>query len=175
VGGDKSSLFSGSRSGGAYDAVIAGGTAPGQILPSNGKDVTALQGDLTWNHWPYEAYGNFGWTQDTDTNGRSPGSPEESWYYAAAEGVYHLTPNLYGAARYSGAYAGKINDTSSDGVVHRIQAGGGYWFTRTMLVKAEYVYEWYDDFSPAEGQVGGIDVWRGPSFNGVILEASFSF
>ena len=44
-----------------------------------------------------------------------------------------------------------------------------------MLVKAEYVYQWYDDFSPAEGQVGGIDAWRDPSFNGVIFEASFSF
>jgi hypothetical protein len=173
--GDKSSLFSGSRSGGPYDEVIAGGNAPGNILPSNGKDVTALQGDLTWNRWPYEVYGNLGWTRDSDINGSAAGSPEERWYYGAVEGVYHLTPNLYGAARYSGAFAGKINDTSSDGVVHRVQAGGGYWFTRTMLVKLEYVYQWYDDFSPAEGQVGGIDVWRDPSFNGVILEASFSF
>jgi hypothetical protein len=65
--------------------------------------------------------------------------------------------------------------TSSDGVVHRVQVGGGYWFTRTMLVKAEYAYQWYDDFTPAGGQVGGIDVWRDPSFNGVIFEASFSF
>jgi hypothetical protein len=175
VGGDKSFLFSNSRSGGPYDSVINDGDAPGQILPANGKDVTALQGDLTWNHWPYEVYGNIGWTQDTDTNGPDPGSPTESWYYAAAEGVYHLTPNLYAAARYSGAFAGKINDLSSDGVVHRIQVGGGYWLTRTMLVKGEYVYEWYDDFRPAEGQVGGIDAWRGPSFNGVIFEASFSF
>jgi hypothetical protein len=175
VAGDKSSLFSGSRSGGPYDEVIAGGNAPGNILPSNGQDVTALQGDLTWNHWPYEAYSNLGWTQDTDINGSAPGSPTESWYYGAAEGVYHLTPNLYGAARYSGAFAVKINDHSSDGVVHRIQVGGGYWFTRTMLVKAEYVYQWYDDFSPAGGQVGGTDVWRDPSFNGLIFEASFSF
>jgi hypothetical protein len=175
VGNDKSSLFSGSRSGGPYDGVIAGGDAPGQILPAAGKDVLAFQGDLTWNHWPYEAYGNLGWTRDSDTDGAAPGSPEESWTYAAAEGVYHVTPNLYGAARYSGAYAGKINDLSSDGVVHRIQAGGGYWLTRTMLAKLEYVYQWYDDFSPADGEVGGIDVWRGPSFNGVIFEASFSF
>ncbi len=173
--GDKSFLFSNSRSGGPYDGVIAGGDAPGQILPSNGKDVTALQADLTWNHWPYEAYGNIGWTQDTDTNGSAPGSPTESWYYGAAEGVYHLTPNVYAAARYSGAFAVKLNDRSSDGVVHRIQVGGGYWLTRTMLLKAEYVYQWYDEFSPAGGQVGGIDVWREPSFNGVIAEASFSF
>ena len=89
--GDKSSLFSGSRSGGPYDEVFAGGSAPGQILPSNGKDVTALQGDLTWNRWPYEVYGNLGWTRDSDINGSAAGSPEESWYYGAAEGVYHLT------------------------------------------------------------------------------------
>jgi hypothetical protein len=173
--GEKSFLFSNSRSGGPYDGVIAGGDAPGQILPATGKDVTALQGDLTWNHWPYEAYGNLGWTRDSDTNGSAPGSPEERWYYGAAQGVYHLTADLYAAAQYSAAFAGKINNVSSDGVVQRIQVGGGYWFTRTMLAKLEYVYQWYHDFTPAGGQVGGIDVWRGPSFNGVILEASFSF
>jgi hypothetical protein len=175
VGGDKSFLFSGSRSGGPYDGVMSGGDAPGQILPSNGQDVLAVQGDVTWNCWPYEIYGNIGWTRDSDTNGSATGSPEESWNYAAAEAVYHLTPSLYSALRYSGAYAQKINDVSSDGIVNRIQAGGGYWIARTMLVKLEYVYQWYDKFSPAGGDVGGIDAWRDPSFNGVILEASFSF
>ena len=93
----------------------------------------------------------------------------------AAETVYHLTPSLYSALRYSGAYAQKINDRSSDGIVNRLQAGGGYWIARTMLVKLEYVYQWYDKFSSAGGEVGSIDAWRDPSFNGVILEASFSF
>ncbi|MEJ2702810.1 MAG: hypothetical protein P8Z79_10255 [Sedimentisphaerales bacterium] len=175
VGGDKSSLFSGSRSGGPYDSVIGGGDAPGQILPSNGQDVIALQGDVTWNHWPYEAYGNIGWTRDSDTNGSAAGSPEESWHYAAVEAVYHLTPSLYSAARYSGAYAEKTNNASSDGIVNRIQVGGGYWITRTMLVKMEYVYQWYDKFSSTGGDVGGIDVWRDPSFDGLVVEASFSF
>ena len=86
-----------------------------------------------------------------------------------------MTASLYAAARYSGAFAGRLSDVDSDGVVHRIQAGGGYWFTRTLLLKVEYVYQWYDEFSPAGGQVGGIHVWRDPSFNGVILEGSFSF
>jgi predicted porin len=175
VGGDKSFLFSGSRSGGPYDGVMSGGDAPGQILPSNGQDVLAVQGDVTWNCWPYEIYGNVGWTRDSDTNGSATGSPEESWNYLAAETVYHLTPSLYSALRYSGAYAQKINDRSSDGIVNRLQAGGGYWIARTMLVKLEYVYQWYDKFSSAGGEVGGIDAWRDPSFNGVILEASFSF
>jgi predicted porin len=155
--------------------VLADGDGPGQISPANGKDVLAFQGDVTWNHWPYEVYGNLGWTRDKDTNGSAPGSPEESWYYGAAEGVYHLTPNLYAVARYSGAVAGKINDISSDGVVHRIQVGGGYWITRTMLIKLEYVHQWFDGFSSAEGTVSGVDAWRDPKFNGVIFEASFSF
>jgi hypothetical protein len=175
VGGDKSSLFSGSRSGGPYDEVIGGGNAPGQILPTNGQDMVAVQGDVTWNCWPWELYGNIGRTRDSDINGSAAGSPEESWNYAAAEVVYHLTSSLYSAARYSGAYADKINNISSDGVVNRIQAGGGYWISRTMLIKLEYVYQWYDEFNPAEGQVSSSDVWRNPSFNGVILEASFSF
>ena len=57
---DTSYLYANGRSGGSYAAVFLGGDNPGQILPQAGKQVTAVQGDLTWNQWPFELYANVG-------------------------------------------------------------------------------------------------------------------
>jgi hypothetical protein len=149
------------------------------VFPGGGQKVLAFQGDLTWSDGPLELYGNFGWATDEDVNGSVAGTPEDTWYYGAAEGVYNFTPKLYAAARYSAAFADKqangANTVESDGWVDRIQVGGGYWATDTILVKAEYVYQKYHDFDQAGGQVSGVDAWLGPEFNGVISEVSFAF
>jgi hypothetical protein len=63
----------------------------------------------------------------------------------------------------------------SGGRVDRIQIGGGYWITDTILAKLEYVHQDYSGFDSSERQVSGIDSWRDPSFDGVIAEVSFSF
>jgi len=175
TGGDSSTLFSGNRSGGPYAAVFSGGDAPGQILPRAGKDMWAVQGDLTWNHWPWEAYTFVGWTQDEDINGSAAGTPAERWLYGGVEGVWHLTSAVYLAARYSYGLGRAVNDVSTHGWVDRIQVGGGYWLTRSILAKLEYVYEAYHDFPAAAGRVSGVDAFRSPSFNGAVVEVSFSF
>jgi hypothetical protein len=174
-GATKGSLFSGSRSGGPYGAVIGGGNAPGHVLPGKDQLVTAFQGDVTWTPGPWEFYGHVGWMEDADTNGSGPGSPEESWTYGTAEVVYRITPRLYGAGRYSFALVNDLAGMSADGQVHRIQVGGGYWITKNMLAKAEYVYQTYQDFDVAGGMVSGVDVWEDPYFHGVIFEVSFAF
>ena len=101
---DTSYLYTNGRSGGTFAAILGGGDNPGQILPAAGKDVTAVQGDVTWNHWPFEVYSNVGWVQDSDINGQVAGTPSESWVYGAFEPVYHITPSLYLAGRYSYAW-----------------------------------------------------------------------
>ena len=180
--GSKSNLFSSNRAGGPYAAVLNNGNAPGQITPGNGQDVTALQADLTWCREAWEVYGHCGWYQDADMNGIAPGTPNQSWLYYAGEGVYRFTPRMYAAARYSGATAlhlvsslDNTQDVKSSGVVHRFQIGGGYWLHDMILAKLEYVYQFYDGFTPNGSQVSGVDVWRNPTFNGVLMEISFTF
>lgn len=172
---DKSYLFADSRSGGSFAAIFGGGDAPGQILPQAGKDVTAFQGDVTWNHWPFEVYGNLGYAEDTDINGQQTGSPDERWIYGGVEGVYHITPAAYLAARYSLASAGAVNGVSSNGWADRVEVGGGYWITNNLLAKLEYVYQSYHGFSTANGVVSGVDAARNPNFNGILMEVSFGF
>ena len=178
----RTNLFRANRSGGPYAGILDNSSAPGEVFPVSGKRVFATQFDTTWEGDPVELYGHIGWVQDGDTNGNLSGSPRTSWLYYATEGSYHFTPRLYGALRYSGAAAQRLVssassslDVGSDGLVHRLQLGGGYWLTKAVLLKAEYVYQLYSGFSSEGSQVSGVDVWRNPHFQGMITEASFAF
>jgi|GEM_PF-477844 hypothetical protein len=173
--GTAGNLFVTNRSGGSYGGVLGDGDAPGQVLPGAGQNVTATQLDLTWRGHPVELYGHFGWMQDADINGSAPGSPEDSWFYYAGEGIYAITDRLYLAGRYSGASARYLADLSSSGMVNRIQFGGGYWFLDTVLCKVEFVYQEYTNFDEQNGKISGVDAWLGPSFKGVVTEVSFGF
>jgi hypothetical protein len=169
-----SDLFNAGRSGGNFAAVFGGGDDPGQIQPGNGKDVTAVEADATWNHWPFEIYSNVGYTQDSDTNGPTAGSPAERWLYGTFEPVYHITPALYVAGRYSFGIANAVHGVETDGWVDRVEVGAGYWITNDLLSKLEYVYQQYHGFAPNTGEVSGVDASPNPRFNGVLLEISWS-
>jgi hypothetical protein len=174
AGFQNSDLYAAGRSGEPFAAVFGGGDDPGSILPQGGKDVTAVEGDVTWNHWPFEVYSNIGYTQDSDVNGSAPGTPAERWLYGTVEPVYHFTPALYAAARYSFGVANAVDGVETDGWVDRIEVGAGYWVTRDLLGKIEYVYQQYHGFGAGTGVVSGVDASPSPRFNGVVLEVSWS-
>ena len=173
----RATLFSGNRSGERYGAVLGGGQAPGDVLPNTGKDMTAYQGDVTFDEAkiPVKLYAHYGITRDTDVNGPAPGTPEERWSYYAAQAMYKFSPATYAVARYSAANANQISGVSSNGRVNRIQVGGGLWISRNMLAKVEYVTQKYSGFAIGVVLNNGIAAWRNPSFKGLISEVSFSF
>lgn len=175
VATEHSDLYAAIRSGGEYSAVFGGGDSPGQITPLNGEKMLAVQGDATWTHWPWEMYSNIGWTQDVDSNDPAAGDPRESWAYGTIGPVYHFTPALYVAGRYSAAFADSVHGVDTSGWVDRIQLGGGYWLTENILTKIEYVYEQYHGFDLSDGVVSGVDAGKSPNFDGVVMEVSFSF
>ena len=173
----RATLFSGNRSGERYGAVLGGGQAPGDVLPNTGKDLTAYQGDITFDtdSIPVKLYAHYGTTRDTDVNGPTVGAPEEKWSYYTGQAVYKFSPSLYAAARYSAANAGKISGLDSDGKVTRSQVGGGLWLTRNLLMKVEYVTQKYSGFRGGVMINNGIQAWRSPSFKGFVSEVSFAF
>jgi hypothetical protein len=52
--------------------------------------------------------------------------------------------------------------------VNRVEAGGGLFITRNILLKAEYVNETYDDFPTT-------DIRNGGKFNGFMIEGTVAF
>ncbi len=164
---ETSHLYSAERSGGVYAAVFGGGDNPGQITPLDGLDVQAYQADITWEHWPWEVYSFVGWTGDS--------AYDERWLYGSAESVYHINSALYLAGRFSYGVAGAVHGVDTSGWVDRFQIGGGYWFTKSLLAKLEYVYQQYNNFNSAAGVVDGVEAVDNPRFSGVVMEVSFSF
>jgi hypothetical protein len=57
---------------------------------------------------------------------------------------------------------------TSDVTIDRVQAGGGWFLTRTMMAKAEWVRQTYEDFPTA-------DIRSGAKFDGVVIEAVVAF
>ncbi|HTV46866.1 MAG TPA: hypothetical protein VMG59_00350 [Phycisphaerae bacterium] len=160
-------LYASTRSGEPYNGIFNAGDDGGQITPEAGLDVQAYQGDITWNHWPWEMYGNVGWTQDS--------AYDERWLYGQAMATYHITAPLYVAAQYSFAYAGAVHGVDTNGWVGRVQVGGGYWLTKSILTKVEYVYQQYYNFAPDTGMVSGVVASDNPRFSGVTAEIAFGF
>lgn len=176
AGGSSMQMFTGNRSGERYAGVLGGGQAPGNVFPQAGEKFSAAQFDVTFdNGSPIKVYGHYGITQDKDINGSAAGAPEEKWNYYTGSVTYELTAALYASARYSNATTSQLAGADSDGSVGRIQVGGGFWLTKNLLLKMEYVQQKYSGF--ANGQVvnNGIQAWRDPEFSGVISEVSFSF
>lgn len=175
-GGSQMQMFTGNRSGERYAGVLGGGQAPGNVFPQAGEKFSAAQFDVTYDTaLPIKFYGHYGITQDKDINGSAAGTPEEKWNYYAADVKYEITPALYAAARYSAATTSMLAGNASSGQVNRIQVGGGFWLTKNLLMKMEYVQQKYSGFAAGEIVNNGIQAWRDPEFSGVISEVSFSF
>ena len=176
-GGSQLQMFTGNRSGERYAGVMGGGQAPGNVFPQAGEKFSAAQLDLTFDEasFPLELYGHVGRTQDKDINGSAAGTPEETWNYYAANAVYRFTPTVYGAVRYSAATTDMLAGRETDGKVDRIQVGGGFWLTKNMLMKLEYVTQKYSGFRQGDMVNNGIQAWRDPEFDGFVAEVSFAF
>lgn len=177
AGGSSLQMFSGNRSGERYAGVMGGGQAPGNVFPQAGEKFSAAQFDLTFDDadLPIKLYGHVGRTEDKDINGTAAGTPEETWSYYAGDVVYKITPALYAAARYSGATTEMLNGRETGGKVNRIQAGGGFWLTKNMLMKLEYVTQKYSGFREGDMVNNNIQAWRDPEFHGFVAEVSFAF
>ena len=65
--------------------------------------------------------------------------------------------------------SGKSSDTAADRKTTRINIGGGWFMTKNVLTKLEYVKQTYTD----DGWGGS--KFQGAAFNGIMLEAAISF
>lgn len=74
------------------------------------------------------------------------------------EGRYKILPGLYLAARFDrlgfSELAGSAGLFSWDANVKRVEAGGGYYIARNLIVKAVYQHNWRDGGRVIEGRLG---------------------
>ena len=101
-----------------------------------------------------------------------------AWTQVAVDGVFRFLPReqAFVGARYnvvSGplagpAVAGQIAAAGQDISINRVELGGGWFPTRNILLKGEYVRQRYTDFPTA-------DIRNGGEFSGFMVEGVVSF
>lgn len=87
----------------------------------------------------------------------------------AADVVYRFgwNENLFAGVRYN-TVKGKVANIANDITVDRYAAAAGWFLTRNVLLKGEYVIQKYKSFPSADYRSGG-------KFNGYVIEAVVGF
>lgn len=160
-------LYSGDRTGSRFYFVMENANAnakdqafSGRFNPLvNNSKMTAIMINPFVKYKGLELLG----TVEMVSNQTDVETESRNYNQYAADAVYRFGPteNIYIAARY--------NTVTGDGItINRIEAGAGWYMTKNVMLKAEYVSQTYDGFANTSLYYEG-------GFDGVMLEAVVGF
>jgi hypothetical protein len=138
---------------------------PGYGEPAAAGEMTAIMINPFVKYGGLEFYGVF-----ENTSGKIKSADDRRTFNQyGAELLYRFGANedVYLGGRYNLVEGEKM--TSGDIEIDRFNIGGGWFLTKNVLAKLEYVSQSYD----GEGYDGG--PFEGAEFDGVMIEAVISF
>ncbi len=164
------SLYNGDRTGSRYYLVMkpetgnASDTDPavdhttGRWGPGNTDENNAIMFNLFAKLKGFEFFG----TYETTSGTSAFGGADYDFDQIAVEGIYRFgkDENLFAGVRYN-----TVSD-DNDQSIDRIQIGAGWFMTKNIVAKLEYVDQNYNDFAKYGDNAG---------FNGLMVEAGISF
>lgn len=162
-------LYSADRAGSRYYLVLEGPDASpkgnfrsGRYNPALRNEITAIMFNPFLKYKGLEFFG----TIETAKGNRS-GLEERTAKQFAGELIYRFgkTENFYFGGRYNKVDSEEENGDNIE--ISRFQLGAGYFMTKNVLLKAEYVTQKHSGYS-----AGLLD---GGKFNGLMVEAAISF
>jgi hypothetical protein len=164
-------LYTGSRAGSRYFYVIENINATetaqawsGDVRPGFSNKVTAWVVNPFVVYRGLEVFGTY-----EEAKGRAlTETTKRKFTQWAGEGVYRFLKNqLYVAGRYNEA-KGTYPGMTSDATVTRLEVGGGWFLTKNLEAKGEYVNQEHKDFPVS-------DIRHDAKFHGAMFEAVVSF
>lgn len=171
-GSVRNTLYGGDRAGSRYYLVLENTLATtsanftsGRINPGQTDNITAFVFNPFIKYKGLEFFGNI-----EQSKGKAANETEDrTWNQLGADLVYRFGTNekLYVAGRYNkveGTLAGSGLDISID----RVQVGGGWFISKNILAKLEYVNQKYHDFAAT-------DIRNGGKFSGLMIEGVIGF
>lgn len=167
-------LYGGDRAGSRYFQVmdLDGGTSndfSGRINPGLSTDMTSIMINPFVKFKGFEFFGVFETATGRNDTADSGFSGDRSWTQLAGEALYRFgsEEKLFVGARYN-MVTGQLPGVEDDKVtVDRFNIGGGWFMTRNILAKLEYVSQSYGDYTSAQ--------FEGGKFSGLMLEAVIAF
>lgn len=164
-------LYSADRAGSRYYLVLepttattAGAFRSGRYDPRLRNQITAIMFNPFVKYKGLEFFGTF-----ESSKGKGASEPEKrvaNQY--AGELIYRFgnTENFYIGGRYNKVDSEDISGSDAD--ISRFQLAAGWFMTRNILLKAEYVNQKYDGFDTGS-------IFNDGKFNGLMAEAVISF
>ncbi|MCB4809047.1 OprO/OprP family phosphate-selective porin [Tamlana sp. 62-3] len=162
-------LYAADRGGSRYYSVLQDADATsdnfrsGRYNPAFGNKISAIMINPFVKYKGLEFFGTF-----ETSSGNAIGSEERTATQLAGELIYRFgkNENLFVGARYNTVNA---DDTSGEDItINRTQLGAGWFMTKNILIKAEYVNQTYDGFTAGS-------LYDDAKFSGLMLEAVISF
>ena len=173
-------LYGGDRTGSNYFMVLepaknaaganttySGNAFSGRFDPKFSKQVSAAQVNAFVKAYGLEVFGTY--ERATGRTKTETAKRDASQY--AIEGVYRFgnSENLFVGARYNTVDAEILAGTSAlDVSVERTAFSAGWFLTKNILLKGEYVTQKYKDFAPTDVRAGG-------KFDGYVIQAVVGF
>lgn len=170
----RSTLYAGDRTGSHYyfvmEPAIASGNFSGRMSPHFTNQITALQLNAFVKAYGFEFFGTF-----ENSNGRTIAEKvakfdkrEVNQY--AVDGIYRIgaKEKVFLGVRYNVLKGQMIASNAAEQTVNRVAVGGGWFLTKNILMKAEYVNQEYKNF-PATS------ILNGGKFNGIVINAVVGF
>lgn len=164
-------LYGGDRAGSRYYFVMEPTTATssaqyssGLVTPGFTNKLTAIMVNPFVKYKGFEFFGLF----ETVSGRTFAETDRRNFTQLGADLLYRFgkDENLYVAGRYN-SVSGELNATQ-DIDVQRVSLGAGWFMTKNILAKVEYVNQTYDGYAPGSRFDGG-------KFSGFIAEAVISF
>lgn len=171
-GSNRNTLWGGDRAGSRYYLVMentlattAANFTSGRFNPGQTDNITAMVFNPFVKFKGLELFGNI----ERSTGKARNEADNRVWNQTGADLVYRFgtAEKFYVAGRYnkvSGPLAGSGLEVNID----RVQVGGGWFVTKNVLAKLEYVSQNYNNFAAN-------DRFNGGKFNGLMIEGVIGF
>ncbi|WP_266203040.1 hypothetical protein [Pontibacter kalidii] len=189
AGSVRNTLYGGDRAGSRYflvmdPAKVASGAAvtpathftSGHINPGLTNSLTAMVINPFVKFRGLEFFGNFEQAKGKGRLGANDEPEDRTWTQLGTDLVYRFgsNENLYLAGRYNvvegrlAPLAATPNVLNNKVNLERVQVGGGWFVTKNIVTKVEYVKQQYKGFAPT-------DIRHGGEFDGFMIEGAISF
>ncbi|MGE0077739.1 MAG: hypothetical protein AB7S48_07765 [Bacteroidales bacterium] len=185
-GTTKNSLYAGDRTGSRYymvaepERTVSGGAfvltatstnfTSGQINPGFTNKVTAFSLNPFIKYKGLELFGTYEIAHGAElATASNPNPKSREFTQIAGELIYRFLKReqLFVGARYN-TVKGRLIGYADDISINRLQLSAGWYTTKNMLVKVEYVTQKYNDFLAT-------DYRNGAEFSGIMFEAAVGF
>ena len=174
----RSTLFAGDRTGSNYYFVLDPANATSTANYTSGRlsglnfsqQVATMQFNAFFQVGGLELFGTYETANGRTIAEKTANFDKRSVNQTAFDAIYRFgaSKNVFIGARYNAVSGQMIQSNANEQSINRFAVAGGWFVTKNVLAKLEYVTQEYNDFPTS-------DIRNGGKFNGYVFQAIVGF